>query len=163
MCSGNCWAPLVQGTVFIEGDLADPDQVTAASRGHDAIVHLAAVPGPRRATPEQLIFINVVGTVHVLEAAVQSGVGKVVFASSGAATGFAFQRGEVMPKYLPIDEEHPSEPQDEYGLSKLLAEFACKSYTKAHGIRSVCLRINNNWYSTAMRPRWRCAPDGPGE
>jgi len=153
-------APQVQGATFVEGDISEPEQVSSVCRGHDAIVHLAAVPGPGRATPERLIYVNVVGTVHVLEAAVRSGVGRVVFASSGAATGFSFQRREVVPKYLPIDEEHPSEPQDEYGLSKLLAELTCKSYTQAHGIRTICLRINNNWYvsrkeaEVAVRSGW---------
>ena len=139
-------APQVQGVAFKKGDITKPELVGAACHGHDAIIHLAAVPGPRRATPERLIYVNVVGTVHVLEAAVKAGIYRVVFASSGADTGFSFQRCEVVPKYLPIDEEHPSEPQDEYGLSKLLAELTCKSYTQAYGIQTICLRINNNWY-----------------
>src|SRR4029079_16356166 len=111
-----------------------------------AIVHLAAVPGPRRATPERLLSINVIGTVHVLEAAVQHGIQTVVFASSGAAAGFTFAKKKMMPRYLPIDEEHPSEPQDEYGLSKLLGEINCKRYCDAYGCQTLCLRINNNWY-----------------
>ena len=62
-----------------------------ASRGHDAIVHLAGITGPYRATAEQLTNVNVVGTVNVLEAALSSGIKKVIFASSGAASGFSFQ------------------------------------------------------------------------
>lgn len=116
-----------------------------ASRGHDAIVHLAGITGPYRATAEQLTNVNVVGTVNVLEAALSSGIKKVIFASSGAASGFSFQRQEIVPKYLPLDELHPSEPQDPYGLSKLLAEIACKNYTDAYGIQTICLRINHNW------------------
>jgi nucleoside-diphosphate-sugar epimerase len=87
-------------------------------------------------------------------------VGKVVFASSGAATGFSFQKRELSPKYLPLDEDHPCEPHDEYGLSKLLAELACKRYTVAHGTQIICLRINHNWYldwegaRVAVRSGW---------
>lgn len=139
-------APKVEGVKFIPGDITDLDCLKEACTGHDAIIHLAAVPGPGRATPAQMINVNVVGTVIVLEAAVQSNISKVVFASSGAATGFSFQKHELVPAYFPLDEDHPCAPQDEYGLSKLQAELACKCYSDAFGIGTICLRINNNWY-----------------
>jgi len=153
-------APLVEDVRFIQGDILDLDQLRSACRGHSAVVHLAAVPGPGRATPEQLLHVNAIGTVHALEAAVQADAGKFVFASSGAASGFSFQKREIVPRYLPIDEEHPSEPQDEYGLSKLLGELTCKRYTDAFGIQTICLRINHNWYldwegaEVAVRSGW---------
>lgn len=137
--------PPVEGSTFLRGDITDIGQVKAACQGRDAVLHLAAVPGPGRATPDRLMLVNVMGTVNVLQAAVEAGVGQVVFASSGAATGFSFQSRKIVPRYLPIDEEHPCEPQDEYGLSKLLGELTCRRYTAAHGIRTVCLRINNGW------------------
>lgn len=139
-------APLVEGVRFIQGDITNLDQLREACQGYDAVIHLAAVPGPRRATPEQLLYVNVIGTVHVLEAAVQAEVGIVVFASSGAATGFTFQQNEIVPQYLPLDEAHPAEPQDEYGLSKLLGELTCRRYSDAFDIQTICLRINHNWY-----------------
>ena len=139
-------APRVEGAGFFQGDIMQPDQLAEACRDHDAVIHLAAIPGPGRATPAQLLNVNVIGTVNVLDAAVHAGIGKVVFASSGAATGFSFQKRDIVPRYLPIDEDHPCEPQDEYGLSKLLGELTCKRYTDAFGIRTICLRINNNWY-----------------
>ncbi len=153
-------APRVDGSDFIQGDIMEPDQLAQACQDQDAVIHLAAVPGPGRMTPAQLLNVNVVGTVNVLEAAIQAGVGKVVFASSGAATGFSFQKQEMVPQYLPLDEEHPCEPQDEYGLSKLLAELTCKRYAVAYGIQTICLRINNNWYlerasaEIAVRSGW---------
>ena len=153
-------APRIDGAGFIQGDIMDPDQLAQACHGQDAVIHLAAVPGPGRATPAQLLNINVVGTANVLEAALQAGIGKVVFASSGAATGFSFQKHALVPRYLPLDEAHPSEPQDEYGLSKLLAELTCKRYSDAFGIQTICLRINNNWYlerasaEVAVRSGW---------
>ena len=152
--------PLVEGAEFIRGDITDLGSVMDACRGQDAIVHLAAVPGPGRAPPEQLLHTNVMGTVHVLESAVRTGVSKVVFASSGAATGFSFQSREIVPRYLPIDEEHPCEPQDEYGLSKLLGELICKRYSAAHDLQTLCLRLNHNWYlsrkeaGVAVRAGW---------
>jgi len=153
-------APRVEGAGFVQGDIMEPAQLADACQNQDAVVHLAAVPGPGRATPAQLLNVNVIGAVNVLEAAVHAGIGKVVFASSGAATGFSFQKREILPLYLPIDEEHPCEPQDEYGLSKLLGELTCKRYTDAFGIQTVCLAINNNWYlerrtdEVAVRSGW---------
>lgn len=153
-------APREEGAGFIKGDIMEPEPLAVACQDQDAVVHLAAVPGPGRATPAQLLDVNVIGTVNVLEAAIQAGVDKVVFASSGAATGFSFQKQEFLPRYLPLDEGHPCEPQDEYGLSKLLAEITCKRYSAAFGIQTICLRINNNWYlerasaEVAVRSGW---------
>ena len=89
--------------------------------------------------------VNVVGTINVLEAALGEGVPKVVYASSNAVFGFTYQQRPMAPKYFPVDEEHPCEPQDAYGLSKLLCETTCKSYTDGYGIQTVCLRLNTNW------------------
>ncbi len=139
-------APRVDGVCFIEGDIEDIEQLKTACRSHHALIHMAAVPGPGRASPERLIEVNVSGTINVLEAAIGARVGTVVLASSGAATGFSFQTRELEPGYLPLDEEHPCKPQDSYGLSKLLAEQACRGYSDGHGIRTICLRINHNWY-----------------
>lgn len=137
--------PLQAGSDFIPGDITDGALLANAVRGRDAIVHLAAVPGPGRAPPQQMFNVNLIGLVNVLEAAVRENVPKVVFASSGAATGFSFQKTKLMPRYLPLDEAHPSAPEDEYGLSKLLGELTCKRYSTAYGIRTLCLRINHNW------------------
>jgi len=138
--------PALADVRFVQGDITNPEQLQAACLGHDAVVHLAAVPGPGRESPVELLQINVIGTVHVLDAAIQAGIGRVVFASSGAATGFSFPRRTLVPEYLPLDEQHLCQPHDEYGLSKLLAELTCKRYSDAFGIQTICLRINNNWY-----------------
>ncbi len=131
---------------FFEGDINNPQQLQEACQGHDAVIHLAGVPGPGRASPAELLQVNVIGTVHVLEAALQTGIGRVVLASSGAATGFSFPHRKLIPDYLPLDEQHPCQPHDEYGLSKLLAEQTCQRYSAAFGLQTTCLRINNNWY-----------------
>jgi nucleoside-diphosphate-sugar epimerase len=138
--------PSVEGARFIQGDITDLAQLTTACPGHEAIVHLAAVPSPGRTTTVRLMAVNVMGTVKVLESALHSGIDKVVFASSGAATGISFAERDIIPRYLPLDEAHPSEPQDDYGLSKLLGELTCKRYSEAFGLRTICLRLGNNWY-----------------
>jgi len=137
--------PIEDHGEWLEGDIGQIDQLKTACNRHEAIIHLAAVPGPGRKPPEELLHLNVMGTVNALEAAVSAGVSRFVFASSGAATGFSFQYNPIVPEYLPIDEAHPCAPQDEYGLSKLLSEQACKRYTEAYGMSTICLRINHNW------------------
>ncbi|WP_413804413.1 NAD-dependent epimerase/dehydratase family protein [Streptomyces sp. OE57] len=136
--------PRALGVRFVHGDIRAPGGLQGAFAGQNAVVHLAAVPGPNWTTPAELTEVNVSGTVNVLEEAVRAGVDTVVFASTGAATGFAF--GDPVPRYLPIDEEHPNEPHDPYGLSKLLGELVCARYTRAYGIRTICLRVHNTWY-----------------
>jgi nucleoside-diphosphate-sugar epimerase len=131
---------------WIVGDAGHCAELTGFAQGHDAIIHLAAISGPGRASPEALIAENLRTTASVLEAAAGANVPHVVFPSSGAALGFTFQKRMVSPSYFPIDEDHPCEPQDPYGLSKLLGELTCKSYSDAYGIRTTCLRVNNAWY-----------------
>jgi UDP-glucose 4-epimerase len=121
--------PNLEGVPHIAVDIGSLDSMRAAVRGQDAVVHLAAVAHPKRATPEQLMQANVMGTFNVLEAAVREGVGKVVFGSTDATFGFAFSRVPMTPRYLPVDEEHPCEPEDEYGLSKLIGETMCRRYS----------------------------------
>jgi UDP-glucose 4-epimerase len=112
----------------------------ALSHGFDAIVHMAGIPNPLNDPAEKVFAINTVGTFNVLEAAVRAEIKKLVFVSSESTLGFAFMTQPAAPSYIPIDEEHPLEPQDPYGLSKLLAEQICRSYSLRYGIQTVCLR-----------------------
>ena len=152
--------PFVQGVPHIQGDITDLDAVRPACRGRDAIVHLAAVPGPGITSPERLMYVNVRGTYNVLEAAMQEGVRKVVFGSSNAAMNNNFADPDTPVRYLPIDEEHPSEPRNEYGVSKLVNEITCRRYSDVYGLQTICLRINHNWYldragvEMAVRSGW---------
>lgn len=134
------------GVDWIAGDAGNLADLKGIARGHDAIVHLAAIPGPGRSSPEELIVRNLKNTACVLEAAILGDVSVVVFASSGAAIGLTYCRRPMAPHYLPIDESHVSEPQDAYGLSKLLGEQTCRSYSDAYGLSTPCLRVNNAWY-----------------
>ena len=132
---------------FVQGDVTEFDSVLAAVKNHDAVIHLAAVPGPGRAAPEHLVTINLTGLINVLESAIRANVPKVVFASSGAALGFTFQKHPLTPLYFPVDEQYECHPQEPYGLSKLLGETTCQSYTETYGIQTVSLRLNNTWYT----------------
>lgn len=153
-------APPESSAAFVQGDIMDAERMSEALRGQDAVVHLVAITSPYRASPQALFDLNMTGLVNVLEAAVKQNVGKFVFASSGAATGFSFQQTKLMLEYLPLDEDHPCAPHDMYGLSKLLGELTCKRYSTAYGIQTICLRINHNWCTDragaeiALRTGW---------
>jgi nucleoside-diphosphate-sugar epimerase len=131
---------------FSAASLGDQESLERGFAGADAVVHLAAVTSPFRAAALELLEINVSGTFRVLEAAARAGAGKVVFASSGAATGFSFPSRDRAPRYVPLDEEHPCDPDDTYGLSKLLGEQACRRWSRAHDLSTIALRINSTWY-----------------
>jgi UDP-glucose 4-epimerase len=117
-----------------------PALVNALSHGFDAIVHMAGIPHPLDEAAEKVFMVNVVGTFNVLEAAAKCDIKRVVFISSESVLGFAFMAHLMSPEYIPINEEHPLRPQDPYGLSKLLAEQICRSYSLRHSIQTVCLR-----------------------
>jgi nucleoside-diphosphate-sugar epimerase len=152
--------PPVADVPHIAASLENSASLARAFAGAEAVVHLAAVTSPFRAPPEELMEVNAAGTWRVLEAAVAAGARKLVFASSGAATGFSFPVADKTPRYLPLDEEHPCEPDDTYGASKLVGEELCARWSRAHGLATVSLRINNNWYvdragaEAALLGRW---------
>jgi UDP-glucose 4-epimerase len=84
------------------------------------------------------VATNVVGTWHVLLAAEQVGVSRVVYFSSAQVFGFA--EGEGEPEYLPVDDNHPLRAARPYGMSKRLAEEMCSAWTDRTGIPTIVLR-----------------------
>ena len=109
------------------GDITDPAAVADAVAGCDAVVHLAAVLVPTaRQNPLLGARVNVLGTLHIFEAAKQHGVRGIAYASSAAVFG-------------PHDGVHP-EPLTQYGAFKLCNEGNARAYWEDAGIRSVGLR-----------------------
>lgn len=121
---------------LIVGDIRDEDLVRRASKGMDAVVHLAANTGviPSIEDPGTDCATNVMGTFHCLEAARLNGVSRFVFASSGAPLG------EQVP---PIHEEMVPHPISPYGASKLCGEAYCSAYHGSYGLETVALRFGN--------------------
>jgi UDP-glucose 4-epimerase len=129
---------------FLEGDVRDAETVTDAAAGADYIYHQAAQAGvrPSAENPRKYDAVNVDGTLNVLDAARDSGVERVVVASSSSVYG--------KPEYLPYDESHPTTPVSPYGASKLAAErYAC-AYGSVYDLSVVVLR-----YFTVYGPRMR--------
>jgi UDP-glucose 4-epimerase len=85
---------------------------------------------PRRAAPAR--------TWHVLDAAEQCELSRVVYFSSAQVFGFA--EGEGSPAYLPVDDDHPVRASRPYGMSKRLAEEMYQAWTTRTGIPTIVLR-----------------------
>lgn len=109
----------------------------------DAVIHFAAIPRLMMTSDNECYRVNTLGTYNVLDAAIKIGIKKVIFASSETTYGVCFADGEVKPDYLPIDENHPTIPQDSYAMSKVVNEATAKSFQRRSGIDIYGLRINN--------------------
>ena len=109
----------------------------------DAVVHFAAIPRILVTGDNECYRTNVMGTYNVIDAALKAGVRKIIFASSETTYGVCFWDGEKKPDYLPIDEEHPTLPQDSYAMSKVVNEATARSFQARSGADIYGLRINN--------------------
>ncbi len=109
----------------------------------DAVVHFAAVPRILMTTDNECFRVNTIGTYNVIDAAVKFGVRKIIFASSETTYGICFADGETKPDYLPVDEEHPTIPEDSYAMSKVANEITARSFQRRSGFDIYGLRINN--------------------
>ncbi len=110
---------------------------------YDAIVHFAAVPSLMLRPDNETYQVNVASTYNILDAAAKLGIKKVIFASSETTYGICFYDGEKKPAYIPIDEKHPTVPQDSYAMSKVVNEVTARSFQERTGFDIYGLRINN--------------------
>jgi nucleoside-diphosphate-sugar epimerase len=113
-------------------DLRGPGDLYQALTGAYGVMHLGAYQAPGLAPDAEIFSNNVTASYNVLKAAGDLGVKKVVMASSTAAFGFIYALRRVIPEYLPLDEKHPSTPQDPYGLSKLVGEQIADSLARLY-------------------------------
>ncbi|MCL2809647.1 MAG: UDP-glucose 4-epimerase GalE [Treponema sp.] len=125
---------------FIHGDIHDYQALLEAMKsngGHDAIIHLAAfkAAGESMLIPQKYSRNNIAGTINILNAACETGIKNIVFSSSAAVYG--------EPQYLPIDEKHPTQPENFYGFTKLEIERFLDWYDKLKNIRYASLRYFN--------------------
>ncbi|MBC7170086.1 UDP-glucose 4-epimerase GalE [Candidatus Bipolaricaulota bacterium] len=124
---------------FVHGDLADGDLLRHTFRRYpiEAVIHFAAhtsVP-ESVADPGKYYRNNVGCTLTLVEAMVEAGVRTIVFSSSAAVYGD--------PVKIPIPEDHPTDPKNPYGRTKLVVEGILRDYAVAHGLRHVSLRYFN--------------------
>lgn len=113
---------------YLSADLTDLGQVYDAISGAEAIIHLAAIPTQRMFPGARTFMTNVGMSYNILEAAARLGIQRVVMASSIQVNHSVTPRRPIRYQYLPLDEIHPPNPQDEYGLSKLIGETSADAF-----------------------------------
>jgi UDP-glucose 4-epimerase len=122
---------------LVRGDLGDAGSLSRALDGVDAVLHFAGLlsVADSVADPVSYYRTNVVKGVALLEAMHAAGVRKLVFSSTCAVYG--------MPVRVPMDEEHPREPINPYGATKLAFERALSDLARTGRLRAVALRYFN--------------------
>jgi UDP-arabinose 4-epimerase len=137
LSQGHEWA--VQWGPLERGSLSDPKRLAEVFAGQkiDAVVHFAAnaLVGESMANPAKYFQNNTVGSLNLLNAMREAGVGTIVFSSTCATYG--------NPVRVPIDETHPQSPVNPYGESKLMVEKILRWYGDSYGLRWMALRYFN--------------------
>lgn len=131
---------------YLVADLTDLGQAYDAAHGADAIIHLAAIPDQRMAPAVRTFMDNLGMTYNILFAAARLGVRRVVVASSIQVVQTSFNERPIRYLYLPVDEDHPIDPQNEYALSKAAGELAADMFARCRGLTVVSLRFP--WIAT---------------
>lgn len=136
-------------------DVRDVGAVLGAAHGCDAVIHCAAIPSPERHAAEVIFETNVMGTFAVLQASMLAGISRVAIASSLSALGGAWANPPHPPRYVPVDEAHPLEVEDPYGLSKVVNERTAEMFHRRAGMTIAALRFG--WILSADEARAEAA------
>lgn len=130
---------LLAGGTFYEGDLGDNALLKKIFRAHkvDAVMHFAAYSLVGESVEQPLAYYrnNVARTVELLDTMVQHDVKRFIFSSTAAVYG--------EPVTVPIDEDHPCQPTNPYGTSKVAVEHMLADCQRAYGLQYASLRYFN--------------------
>ena len=123
---------------WVTGDISSTHDVSDAISDTDVVLHLVSTTLPKNSNDDPIYDVqsNLVGTLQILNAMVALNVRKIVFISSGGTV-------YGIPKYLPIDEKHPTDPLVSYGVTKLAIEKYLHIFEQLHGIKAITLRVAN--------------------
>jgi UDP-glucose-4-epimerase GalE len=137
LTTGHRWA--VRWGPFVLGDVGDRGLMRRVLReyGIEGVVHFAASAyvGESVYEPRKYFQNNVANTLALLDAMMDTGVGRIVFSSTCATYG--------VPQDLPIGEDHAQRPVNPYGDSKFFVERVLRAYGDAYGLNWVALRYFN--------------------
>ena len=129
----------VLGAKLIVGDINDSELLNQVFARYEieAVIHFAAYAyvGESVIKPAKYYFNNFIGTFTLLQAMREASVDKIVFSSTCATYG--------IPNSVPILENHPQNPINPYGKSKLMVEELLVDFARAYGLKSVCFRYFN--------------------
>ena len=136
---GRGWRDMVKWGPLIEGDILDAPALETALRetAPDVVAHFAALSSVAESVADPALYYrnNSLGTFNLLEAMRACGVGKLIFSSTAATYG--------APRETPMTEDHPQQPINPYGWSKLFVERMMDDYSRAYGLRFAALRYFN--------------------
>jgi len=123
---------------IIDGDVRDWSLIKKIIKNREFVFHLAAQVDQYTAmeNPQLDLDINCKGSLNVLEGCrLLNKKAKIVFTSSRVVIG--------EPQYFPVDEAHPTNPKNIYGIDKLLTEKYCQLYNDVYDLRTSILRLSN--------------------
>jgi UDP-glucose 4-epimerase len=128
---------LPAGAEHVAVSLTDAPALREPLEGVDAVLHFAALALVAESVehPERYWHNNVVGTLNLLDAMRETGVGRLVFSSTCATYG--------QPETVPISEDEPTAPVNAYGASKLAVDLMIRDECRAHGLAAASLRYFN--------------------
>jgi len=132
---------------WVEGDFNSVADIERAVEGCHVVFHLVSTTLPKSSNDDPIYDVenNVVGSLRLLDAARDAGVGKIVFISSGGTV-------YGIPQRLPISETHPTDPVSSYGIGKLTIEKYLHLYQVLHGLEYAVLRLANP-FGERQRPQ----------
>jgi UDP-glucose 4-epimerase len=125
-------------SLLFEGSIMDQKILSETlAQGWDVVVHLAAfkAAGESMLDPAKYARNNISGSLNLIQACIAHGVEKFILSSSAAVYG--------EPEYLPIDEQHPTRPENYYGYTKLAIEENLAWFARLKGLKYVSLRYFN--------------------
>ena len=128
---------------FVRCDLGNAEAVSDILKGAEAVIHMGAIPGPSRAEPRVIFGNNTPADFNVLMSAGELGLRRVVYSSSAFGMGWAHDGNAFVPRYLPLDEEHPMMPFEPYGLTKQVGEDIGRMIARNSSTTVVSLRFTN--------------------
>ena len=128
----------IEEVEWVTGDISSIHDVNDAIHGVDAVLHMVSTTLPKSSNDDPIFDVqsNVIGSLHILNAMVTHRVPTIVFISSG---GTVYGN----PLYLPLDENHPTNPVVSYGITKLAIEKYLQVYERLYGIKAITLRVAN--------------------
>jgi UDP-glucose 4-epimerase len=130
---------LPDGAIFYEGNVGDRQLTSRIAREHEieACVHFAALAyvGESVSEPARYFQNNIEQGFALLDSLETAGVRRMVFSSTCATYG--------EPQRVPISEDHPQNPTNPYGWTKLMMEKIMQSFDQAYGLRFIALRYFN--------------------
>jgi len=127
------------GSRVVIGDIGDRDLLRSLFSNNriDAVMHFAALADVPEsvADPRKYYDVNISRSLAMLDVMLEHDVKMMIFSSSAATFG--------EPKVVPIPEDHPKDPTNPYGRSKLMLEEILREYERAYGLRAISLRYFN--------------------